>query len=69
MAFRGTDSVRSKIVVNNNIIEQINTFTYLCCFVSYRNDKYVTVKISKFLQIIGIINRTLNPLESKNTQD
>ena len=69
MAFRGTDSVRSKIVVNNNIIEQINTFTYLCCSVSYWNDKYVTVKISKFLQIIGIINRTLNPLESKNTQD
>jgi len=50
--------VRSKIVINNNIIEQINTFIYLGCCVSYQNEKDVAVKISKFLQITGISSRT-----------
>jgi hypothetical protein len=69
MAFKGRDPVRSEIVMNNNIIVQINTFTYLHCFVSYQNGNDITVKISKFLQITGIINRPLNPLKSKNTLD
>jgi hypothetical protein len=69
-AFKGRDPVRSEIVINNNIIiVQINTVTYLCCFVSYQNDNDITVKMSNFLQITGIINRTLNPLKSKNTLD
>jgi len=49
--------VRSKIVININIIEQINIFIYLGYCISNQNEKYVTVKISKFLQITGIINR------------
>jgi len=69
VAFKGTDPVRSEIVMNINIIVQINTFTYLCCFVSCQNDNNITVKISKFLQIMGIINRTSNTLKSKNTLD
>ena len=38
MAFKTRDSVRNKIVVNNNnnnIIEQINTFNYPGCSISY----------------------------------
>ena len=35
VAFKGRDTVRNKIVINDNIIEQINTFTYLgCSFIS-----------------------------------
>jgi len=51
--------VGSKIVINNNIIEQINTFKNLRCFVSYQNDKDITANISKFPQITGIINSIL----------
>jgi hypothetical protein len=65
MAFKGRYPVRSKIVVdnnnnnNNNIVEQINTFSYPVDSISYQNEKYITIKISKFLQITGIIKRTL----------
>jgi hypothetical protein len=59
MAFRGRDPVRSKIVINNNIIESIHTFGYLGCPIAYKDEKDVTLKISKFLQITRIIHRIL----------
>jgi len=31
--------VRSKIVINNNVIEQINTSGYVGCSISYENEK------------------------------
>jgi len=33
------DPVRSKIVISNNIIEQVNTFIYLGCSIAYQNEK------------------------------
>jgi len=36
---------------------------------SYQNEKDITVQLSKFLQITGIISRTLNLLMSKNRLD
>jgi len=68
MAFKGRDPVRSKIVINNNIIEPINIFDYLGCSISYKNEKGVTLKISKILQITGVIHRTLKPSQIRNTQ-
>ena len=56
MALKGRDPVRSKTVINNNNIEQINISNYLGCSFSYQNENNITVKISKFLQITGIIN-------------
>ena len=53
------DPVRNKTVINGNTTEQISTFIYLCCSISQQNEKDNTVKISKFLQITEIINRTL----------
>ena len=68
MAFKGKDLVRSQISINNNIIEQINTFNYPACPISYQNEKAVTVKLSIFLQITGIINRSLkSPQVQKQT--
>jgi hypothetical protein len=55
--------------MNNNSIEQINMFNYLGYTVSYQNGNNITVKISKFLQITGIIKATLKPLKPKNTLD
>ena len=48
-----------KLQINSNIIEEINTFSYRCCSISYQNERDVTVKISTFLQISGITDRTL----------
>jgi hypothetical protein len=50
-AFKGTDPVRSKIPIKHNIIEQINTFNCRDSSISNKNEKDVTVKIAKFLQI------------------
>lgn len=61
MAFKGRDPIRSKIVINNNTIEQINTFNYLGCSISYQDEKDITSKTMKFLKITGIINKVLKP--------
>ena len=35
MAFKGRDPVRTKIVIDNKIIEQVNSFNYLGNMISY----------------------------------
>jgi hypothetical protein len=35
MAFKGRDPVRTKIVIDNKIIEQVNSFNYLENVISY----------------------------------
>jgi hypothetical protein len=53
--------VKSKIIIHKNVTEQVNTFNYPRCSISQQNEKEHIVKISKFLQIKGNINRTLKP--------
>jgi hypothetical protein len=65
MAFKGRDPVRSKIVINNIKIEQINTFSYQGCSITYQNEEDGMVKISNFIMRTGIINRTLKPSQVK----
>jgi hypothetical protein len=61
MAFSGKDPVRSKICINNKTLEQVNTFNYLGCTLSYEGEKDMPSKISKFVQTIGVINQVLKP--------
>jgi hypothetical protein len=61
VAFKGTEPIRSKIVIDNRILEQVNTFTYLGCYISYQEEKDIHSKITKFLQILGLLNNTLKP--------
>jgi hypothetical protein len=42
IAFKGLLPVRSKTVLNNTILEQINTFTYLEYKISYKDKKDIT---------------------------
>jgi hypothetical protein len=56
MALNGRDPVGSKTVMNNNNTEQIHISNFLGFSISYQNENNITVKISKFLQITGIIN-------------
>jgi hypothetical protein len=48
-AFLGQQHVRSKIVIENKILEQVNTFNYLGCHVSYEGEKDIQDKITKLL--------------------
>jgi hypothetical protein len=66
MAFKEGYRMQSKTVINNNYQEQINTLNYIGCSISYQNEKYIIAKISKLLQVMGIINITLKPSQAKN---
>jgi len=57
--FVGADHLRTKIIINDNTLEQINQFTYLGCNISYQFSNDVASKLAKFLQLIGTIKRTI----------
>jgi transposase len=49
--------------------EQVNTFIYLGCNISYQEEKDIYSKITKFVQILGLLNNTLKPnLVQRNTR-
>jgi hypothetical protein len=49
MTFKGQILIRSKIVIDNTMLVQVNIFTYLWYKTLYKEEKDVTSKISKFL--------------------
>jgi len=68
MAFKGRDPVRSKIVIYNKIIEQVNLFNYLGNLISYEGELDIGNKLKNFLKITGILSnvfRLQNPLRKQ----
>lgn len=59
MAFCGNEPIRSKIVLNEKPIEQVNCFKFLGCSVSYMGEVDIQQKIEKFNYYNGTIKRTL----------
>ena len=57
--FVGTDHLRTKIIINDETLEQVSQFTYLGCSISYQFSNDVKFKLAKFLQLIGTIKRTI----------
>jgi len=57
--FVGTDHLRTKIIINDETLEQASQFTYLGCSISYQFSNDVEFKLAKFLQLIGTIKRTI----------
>jgi hypothetical protein len=55
----GTDHLRTKIIINDEILEQVNQFTYLGFSISYQCSNDVEFKLAKFLQLIGTVKRTI----------
>jgi len=55
MAFKGRDPVRTKIVIDNKIIEKVNLFNYLGN-ISYERELDIDNKLNHFLKITGILN-------------
>lgn len=68
MAHRGKFPVRSKIVVEDQILEQVSHFEYLGCNVSWDVDRDIEKKVNKFQSICGTINRTLQNKTTKETK-
>ena len=70
MAFKEQDPVRTKIVIDNKIIEQVNSFNYLGNMISYEKKLDIDSKLHNYLKITGILNNVFrpqkNPSENKN---
>jgi len=52
MAFKGRDAVRTKIVIDNKII-QVNLFNYLGNMISYEGELDIVNKLNNLLKITG----------------
>jgi len=65
MAFTGRDPVRTKIVIDNKIIEQVNLFNCLGNTISYEGELDINNKLNTFLKITGILNNVC--LDHKRT--
>ena len=61
MAFKGRDPVRTKIVIDNKIIEKVNSFSYLGSMISYEKELVIDNKPHNYLKITGIINNVFRP--------
>jgi len=61
MTFRGRDSVRTKIVIDNKIIEQVNSVNYLENMISYEKELDIDNKLHKYLKITGVLNNVFRP--------
>jgi hypothetical protein len=61
MAFKGGDPVRSKIVIDNSIVEQVNSFNFLVYLIFYRTEVDIDNKLSIYLKITGIMNNMFRP--------
>jgi len=48
MAFKGRDPVRTEIVIDNKIIEQVNSFNYLGNMISYEKEKKIDNKMHHY---------------------
>lgn len=59
MANWGKIPIRSKIVVDDKIIEQVSSFNYLGCEISTEKDKDTEKKLTRFQMICGTIHNTL----------
>jgi hypothetical protein len=58
MDFCGKWLVRSKLILGNQLIEQVSKFNYLGCQLSYQGEVDVNHKLEKFNYICGTIKRT-----------
>jgi len=69
MAFKGRDPVRTKIVIDNKIIEQVNSFNCLGNMISYEKELDIDNKLHNYLKIIGILNNVFRPQKPLRKQE
>jgi hypothetical protein len=59
------DAVRTKILIDNKIIEQVKSFNYLGNMISYETELDFDNKLNNYLKITGILNNVFRP-QKKN---
>ena len=53
--------MRTKIVIDNKIIEHVNLFIYLWNVISYEGELDIDNKLNNFMKITGIFNNVFRP--------
>jgi hypothetical protein len=61
MKFKGQEPFKSKIVIANKIIEELNSSKYLGNLISYEKEGDIDNKLSNCLKITGVINNVFRP--------
>ena len=61
--------VRTKIVIDDKIIEQIKLFNYLGNVISYEGELDIDNKVNNFLKITGILNNVFRPQKPLRKQE
>jgi hypothetical protein len=56
MAFKGRDPITNNIVIDNKIIEQVNSFNYVGNLISHENKMDIDKRLNNYLKITGIVN-------------
>jgi len=67
MAFKGRDPVRTKIVIDIKIIEEVNSVNNLGNVISYEKELDIDNKLHNYLIITRILNNVFRP--QKNFQE
>jgi hypothetical protein len=60
--------VGTKRVINNNIIEQVNSFNYLEYTITVTKSRYLEIKMNRLNEICKTVRRTLNDKPRKESQ-
>lgn len=68
MAFQGKEVRRNKIVIDNEIIEQVSSFNYLGNIISNLGNEDIEQKLQKYNAANGIIRRQFGKQMLKETQ-
>ena len=55
------DPMRTKIVTDNKIIEQVNLFNYSGNMIPYEGELNIDNRLNNFLKITGILNNVFRP--------
>jgi hypothetical protein len=68
MTFNGKYPVRTKIVIEDKTLEQVNHFKYISYDATFLEETDTDANIKKFQNICGTIGRTLKGKTLKDTQ-
>jgi hypothetical protein len=61
VAFKRRDPVRTKIVIDNKIIEHVKSFNCLGNMIFYERELDIDNKLNNYLKITGILNNVFRP--------
>jgi len=69
IAFKGRDPVRTKIVIDSKIVEQLNSFNYLGNMISYEKELDTDNKLRNYFKVTGIINNVFRSQKRLRKQE